>query len=512
MYGSGRAPEVADGAPRTIFEAVAATPDVIALVDAESQRSWRETAEDIARRANALMAVPGLGDGPVAVMGENSAETMLFYGAAAMAGIGAILVNWHLSSSEVRYLLEDGGAGAIWATDAYLPVAREAAETAGVTLLTQAPDGPWRQAVAAAHASLPAADRPMMPNLIYTSGTTGFPKGVAVPREPLASVCERIEQASAHHFWGLGAHLVAGPLYHSGPHGAVGLLLTGTTVVVPGRFDPAVFLEAVERYSIATSGMVPTHFVRLLSLPAERRAEADLSSLKMVTHTGSGCPESVKRAMIDWLGPILRENYGGSESGIISHIDSPEWLARPGSVGRLRPRFQAVVVGDGGKRCGSGEDGQLYFRDEKGLGIRYHNAAEKTAAAHLEPGVFTLGDVGHVDDEGYLYITGRNTDMVISGGVNIYPAECESLLMSHRAVDDVALFGIPDEEMVERLVGIVALTDGTVGEAALLDYARERIAHYKVPKELRVVAEVPRNPMGKLNKRELARRYLAAEL
>jgi long-chain acyl-CoA synthetase len=303
-----------------------------------------------------------------------------------------------------------------------------------------------------------------------------------------------------HHMNGLGPHLVSGPLYHAGPHAAVGLLLTGNPVTLVGRFEANAVLDAIEAQRIGTTLMVPTHLVRLLALPEERRRRADVSSLRMVALTGSTCPVPLKRAMIDWFGPVLREAYGGSESGIISYITSDDWLAHLGSVGRVSAPFRALVLDEHGSLCPPGQNGQLYFEDESGRGIRYYKDPDKTAAAHLKPGVFTLGDVGHVDTEGYLYVTGRITDMVISGGVNIYPAECERVLNTHPEVKEVALFGQPDDEMGERLVGLVATANPGVSADALIDYCRKAIAAYKVPKQLVVVSEIPRSAMGKVDK------------
>jgi long-chain acyl-CoA synthetase len=344
-------------------------------------------------------------------------------------------------------------------------------------------------------------------DLIYTSGTTGRPKGVEVPPSPISTIGDRLAIMLRHHMNGLGPHLVSGPLYHSGPHGAITLLLTGNPVTLVGRFEAGAVLDAIEADRIATSVMVPTHLVRLLALSEERRRRADVSSLRMIGLTGSICPVEVKKAIIEWFGPVLREAYGGSETPIISFIMSDEWLEHPGSVGRLSAPFRAVVLDEQGSPCPPGVDGQLYFEDESGRGIRYYKDPEKTAAAHLRPGVFTLGDVGHVDTEGYLYITGRVTDMVISGGVNIYPAECERVLYTHPAVKDVALFGQPNEEMGERLVGVVATSDPEVTAENLVDYCRKSIAAYKVPKKLVLVPEVPRSPMGKVDKAAAKRAF-----
>jgi long-chain acyl-CoA synthetase len=212
--------------------------------------------------------------------------------------------------------------------------------------------------------------------------------------------------------------------------------------------------------------------------------------------------------MIDWFGPVLLETYGASESGIVSRITSDEWLAHPGSVGQAVPPFHPLVLDESGSACPPGSEGVLHFVDDSGRGIRYYNDPEKTAAAHVVPGTFTLGDIGHVDEEGYLYISGRVTDMVISGGVNIYPAECERILAEHPSVSDVALFGVPDDEMGERLVGLVSLGDDATTPEMLIDFCRQSIAGYKVPRQLLVALEVPRSPMGKVDKNAARATYL----
>ncbi len=460
--------------------------------------------------SNALVEL-GLPRGTrLAVLGENSNETLLVYAAAVLAGVGAILVNNRLTTDEVQYLLDDGAAEAIWSSPETLPTATAAAGRRGLLVLADAANtGGWPSRVERASPIRPPGDLPATTDLIYTSGTTGRPKAVEFPNQSTPTVDDRLQSMARHHMAGLGPHLVVGPLYHAGPHGAVGLLLTGSPVVVTGRFDPDFVLDAIARHRIATSVMVPTHLIRLLGLSEQRRQGADVSSLRMISVTGSACPTTVKQAMIDWFGPLLLETYGASESGIVTRITSDEWLAHRGSVGRAVPPFHPLVLDEDGSPCPRGSDGVLYFVDDSGRGIRYHNDPEKTAAAHLVPGTFTLGDVGHVDEDGYVYITGRVTDMVISGGVNIYPAECERILADHPAVRDVALFGIPDDEMGERLVGVVSLEDARTTPDDLLAFCRESIAGYKVPRHLLVLPEVPRSPMGKVEKRSARDAYLA---
>ena len=283
----------------------------------------------------------------------------------------------------------------------------------------------------------------------------------------------------------------------------------GSPIILMGHFDAEEALTAIEAHGVATTVMVPTHLVRLLSLTEARRRRADVSSLRMVALTGAPCPLPVKKAMIEWFGPVLREAYGGSESGIISYITSEDWLSHPGSVGKVQAPFRPLVLDEGGAPCPPDRNGELYFEDATGRGIRYHNDPEKTGAAHLRPGVFTLGDTGHVDADGYLYITGRVTDMVISGGVNIYPAECERVLSSHPAVKDIAVFGRPDDDLGERLVGLVSTRDGDTTAERLISFCRRSLAAYKLPKQLVVVPEIPRTAMGKIDK-EAARELFAA--
>ena len=500
-----------------MLERAALEPDEPALIELSSSGSkraprtlsWSEVRIHTSAMSNDLLRQGFAPGARLAVLGDNSGDTVLVYASAVMAGTGAIYVNSQLTADEVEYVLRDGSAGAIWASPGHLAIAREAARRTGIPVLAGEDGAGWETALGTSEGEPPSTDLPATTDLIYTSGTTGTPKGVESPRDPCATVGEHLAVLARHHLAGKGPHLVAGPLYHAGPHAAVGLLLSGERVVVTGRFDADVVLDAIGRHGVATSVMVPTHLVRLLALPPDRRAAADVSTLRSVSLTGSSCAVPLKRSMIEWWGPVFREAYGGSESGIISYIGSEESMAHPGSVGRAQPPFRALVLDEQGAECPPGHDGILYFVDDTGRGIRYYNDPEKTAAAHVAPGTFTLGDIGHVDDEGYLYITGHASDMVISGGVNIYPAECERLLFHHPSVSDVALFGVPDREMGERLVGMVCSRDDGVTVEQLLEFCRHSIASYKVPRELLRVKEIPRNPMGKLDKNALRSAYVS---
>jgi long-chain acyl-CoA synthetase len=304
--------------------------------------------------------------------------------------------------------------------------------------------------------------------------------------------------------------MVVAPLHHIGGLGnPLTALLVGVGVVILPRFDAEEVLATIERNEIGSTVMVPTHFVRLLALPADTRESYDVSSLDRVGHTGASCPVAVKQAMIDWWGPVLVEAYGATEAGAVCVIESEEWLAHQGSIGRCVDGFRAVVVDDDGVELGVGEVGRLYFEDDEGVGIEYRNAPDKTAAAHLRPGVFTLGDVGYVDRDGYVFVTDRTVDMVISGGVNIYPAEAEHVLLSHPEVADVAVIGVPHAELGETPLALVEPLNAVCppNDHALIAWCRDRLAHYKCPTAIEIVPSIARSPMGKLDKRSLRAPY-----
>ena len=371
----------------------------------------------------------------------------------------------------------------------------------------------WLAGCPAHEAPLDAAPRP---NLLYTSGTTGRPKGTELPPTMFAggaTIAEHLEGLKANPFARYRTHLVVGPMYHTGPLSGMRLLVAGIPSVVLARFDAEGTLAAIDRYKTESAVMVPTHFVRLLALPEEVRARYDMSSMKSVAHTGAKCPVDVKRAMIEWWGPVFTDAYGASEVGTTCSITSGEWLEHPGSVGRCLPPFSARIYDDDGNLLGPNAEGRLFFVDSTGRGIIYPNDAEKTRAAHIEPGVFTLGEIGYVDADGYVFITDRFSDMVVSGGTNIYPAEAEQVLAKHPAVLDVACIGIPHPEMGEELKALVILNDpnNAPTPAQLIAYCRENLSTYKCPKTLDYVTDLGRNTMGKINKRTLRAPYWAGQ-
>ncbi len=494
----------------------------MALADENGIITWAELDPILNRATNALLAA-GLGpDQRIGVFAMNSAETVLAYLAGLHAGISSIPINFHLTADEVAYILKDAGAGILFVGPETTQVGLEAAARAGVrTVIGWRADAPgltrWDAFVASGADEEPPTDQPPRPYLHYTSGTTGRPKGAVTPptmfpaADTVAAFFRALRDQVA--LTAPGPGLAVGPLYHTGPLGSTRQLGGGKPLVTLRRFDPEAVLGAIERYRITSVLMVPTHFQRLLALPADVRAKYDVSSLVNVPHTGAACPQDVKRAMIDWFGPVLLEAYGGTESGTTNMITSAEWLQKPGSVGKTLPPFELVVIGDDGKELPAGGVGQLYFRDTTGRGILYHNDPEKTAAAHLRPGVFTLGEIGYVDDDGYVFITDRVSDMIVSGGVNIYPAEAELVLVRHLGVADVAVIGVPHETMGEEVKALIMARDiaHPPTPEELDAFARGQLAGFKCPRSYDFVADLGRNAMGKINKRNLRRPYWPTE-
>jgi long-chain acyl-CoA synthetase len=515
--------------PSLIAASIDATPDAVAVVDAAASRTWAELGSRVDALVAALRA-RGLAEGDsVVVMAGNQRETVEIALACLHAGWLLVPVNWHWVAPELAYVLRDAGAEAIVVGAEWTSVAGEALEG------FDGHDGP-RIRLAAGPGDPPngfdsfeavvAAGRGLEPGaecrggvMFYTSGTTGSPKGV---RGALAELGGPVE------IWSLIAasiadtlqvpptgavQLLCGPIYHSAQFvTSMAPLLSGARLVMQHRFDPAEVLTLVDGHGVTNAHLVPAQMVRLLRVDAALRESFDGSSLVAVFHGAAPCPESVKRSMIEWWGPIVWEYYGGTEGGFITVISPGEWLARPGSVGRPTPVVEVIVVDGDGRRLGPGEPGDLYFRNLMGSDFRYHNADEKTEAAHLEPGVGTLGDIGYLDDEGYLFLSDRRIDMIISGGVNIYPAEIESVLAAHPSVADCAVFGIPDDEMGERVMAVVVPVGsgapGGPGLAADLEtHCRRHLAGYKCPRRFEFADSLPRNEAGKLSKRVLRDPY-----
>ncbi|MFT5203007.1 MAG: long-chain acyl-CoA synthetase [Candidatus Aldehydirespiratoraceae bacterium] len=508
--------------PEFAAERAAAYPAENALVDDDRTFSWADLSDILNRTANNVLAADLGPQHRVAVFAENAAETALAHLGALLGGASAVPVNFHLTADEAAYILKDSGTAVLFVGPKTAERGIEAARQAGIETIVGWGDlpantasiTPWTDWLAAGSDEHPSLDIRPRPNLLYTSGTTGRPKGTELPPTMFAggdTMTAHLEGLRGARFANYGPHLVVGPMYHTGPLSGMRILVAGTSSVILSRFDAEATLAAIDQHKTRSSVMVPTHFVRLLALPDEVKAKYDVSSMELVAHTGAKCPEEVKRAMIDWWGPIFVESYGASEVGTTCSINSTDWLAHPGSVGRAVAPFEALVVDDDGQPVPPKTEGRLYFRDTTGRGVVYHNDPEKSAAAHLEPGVFTLGEIGYVDDDGFVFITDRFSDMVVSGGVNLYPAEAENIIIDHPGVADVACIGIPQAEMGEELRALVIRVAGSDESAdEILDYCRERLSTYKCPRSIDFVDDLGRNTMGKINKRALRAPYWAA--
>jgi long-chain acyl-CoA synthetase len=497
-----------------LFERASATPDGWALRgDGDSVATWAETADLVGRLASAIQAFDLGPARRVLVVARNHPATIVAHAAALLGEASSVPVNFHLTANEIEYIARESGARLVFVDSATEAATRAAVAASGATVVRLPDAGIAGDEVTAFVGGAPRIEldpvQRVIPNLLFTSGTTGRPKAVQLPPKTIGDspdLAGFTTHITAHRMASLGAHLVIGPLYHNGPLTSIRLLLAGVPVVVHGRFDAEGTLRAIEEHTIESSIMVPTHFVRMLGLDPDVRARCDVSSLRAVAHTGGACPVDVKRAMIEWWGPVLSESYGGTESGTVCSINSTDWLTHPGSVGRAVAPFEALVVDDDGNELPVDAEGRLYFRDTTGRGIVYEGDPQKTADAHLAPGVFTLGEIGKIDDDGFVYITDRFSDMVVSGGVNIYPAEAEQALVRHPDVLDAACIGVPDAEMGERMIALVQVRPGSsVTADDLIVWCRADLAGYKCPKELRFVDEVPRNPMGKIDKKTLKR-------
>ncbi|GIK36111.1 MAG: putative acyl-CoA ligase [Gammaproteobacteria bacterium] len=459
--------------------------------------------------------------GHVALFMENDLRFFEGIWAALRSGLYVTPINRYLTAEEAAYILNDCEAQLLVASGTLAGVARELPRLAPRCHTWLAINGAIDgyedyEAQLAAQPAQPLAAEPEGRFMLYSSGTTGRPKGILRPLSGLP-ISEGAAQLAGPQrtLWGFDEDTVflsTAPLYHSAPTGfGVAATVQGGTVVVMPRFEEIEALRAIERFRITHSQWVPTMFVRLLKRPLAERSGFDLSSHRVAVHGAAPCPVVVKQQMIEWWGPILYEYYSGSELHGLTHCDSREWLAHPGTVGKAVMGI-LHVCDEEGRELPPGESGLVYF-EQSGNPFEYHKDADKTRSArHPQHGNWSaLGDVGHVDADGFLYLTDRATFMIISGGVNIYPQEIEDRLVLHPAVADVAVFGVPDPEMGEAVKAVVQAAPGaTPGDALaaeLIGYAREHLAHYKCPRSIDFVDELPRLPTGKLYKRILRDRY-----
>jgi long-chain acyl-CoA synthetase len=453
----------------------------------------------------------------IALLTDNTPRAFEVYWAALRSGLYITTINRHLTPSEAAYIVNDCGARALVASAGVGGLAASVARdsTAVQVLLAGGGDVDGYESYEEALRGVsgdPLPSQPRGTDMLYSSGTTGRPRGIKPPL-PIGQVDEPgdLNSAVLVPLFGLDGdtvYLSPAPVYHAAPlrFGAT-VQSTGGTVVLMDHFEAADALAAIEKYRVSHSQWVPTMFVRMLKLHDEIRGGFDLSSHRVGVHAAAPCPIEVKRAMIDWWGPILHEYYSSTEANGFTAIDSEQWLRKPGSVGRALLGV-VHVCGDDGSELPAGEVGGIYFeRDELPFG--YHNDPEKTAAAQHShhPSWTTTGDIGYCDGDGFLYLTGRKAFTIISGGVNIYPQEIEDALALHPKVFDVAVIGVPDAEMGESVAAVVqpigSDVDRDVLAEELTEYLRERIARYKVPRSFRFVDELPRTPVGKVVKHQL---------
>lgn len=485
-----------------LFQAEA-RPDATAWTFAGATTNYETLATEVLKGAQALRRL-GLktGDG-IAVLAENHPDSLLLFWAAQTAGLYYTAISVQFQHREIEYILED--------CDAKLFVSsrgqREKDVTAPQALSLELES--WRDAIAGEGTGL-IADAAEGAEMLYSSGTTGNPKGVraARPGAPLGTVSELFRRRlELHAIDAETVYLSTAPLYHSAPLRYNNMVhRSGGRSVIMRRFDAAASLELIETESITHSQWVPTMFVRLLRLPESKRRAFDLSSHRYAIHAAAPCPVHVKEAMLDWWGPILYEYYSGTEGNGQTAIGPEEWLAHKGSVGR--PILGEVrITDDQGKVLGPGETGHVYFAG--GPRFEYYKDPRKTAGAYNAAGWSTLGDIGHVDGDGYLYLTDRASHMIITGGVNVYPREVEDVLLEHEAVQDAAVFGIPDAEFGEAVRAAVELVPGRqVAGEDLVHFCRDRLAHLKCPKAVDVQAALPRHQTGKLYKELLKKPFL----
>lgn len=496
------------------------TPDKPALVIAETGQTttYAELDERSLRLARVLADAGLVAGDVVALVSDNAPQAYEVYWAALRSGLYLTAVNHHLSADEAAYIVNDCGAKAMVVSGAKADLVGAMADKVDVPVrLAFAGDLPgcasYDEALARA-SNEPLANQPHGDDFLYSSGTTGRPKGIKIPLLPI-----QVDEPGYPYvmifggLFGYGpdtVYLSPAPVYHAAPLRYTGVIQAlGGTVVLMQHFDAENFLEAVQQYAVTDTQCVPTMFVRMLKLPEDVRTSYDTSSLKTVVHAAAPCPVDVKQQMIEWLGPVVHEYYASTEANGATYVGPQDWLAHPGTVGR--PLLGTPRICDPeGAELPAGEVGTIYFEREE-MPFSYHGDPARTASTqHPEhPNWSTVGDLGYLDDEGYLYLTDRKAFMVISGGVNIYPQEIEDVFSLHPAVLDIAVVGVPDEEMGERVVAFVQPAGNALPDlsAELTAYARERIAHFKVPREFVVTDDLPRTPTGKLVKQQLRDRY-----
>ena len=504
--------------------------DQPALIDEQGQCSWAELDGRVNRLIRVLRAAGVKPGDRLALFAGNSRAVFELMVAAHHAGIGYVPVNWHFTADELAHVMIDCGAQGLFTDSRFAATAAKALACAPqaatklricarVLSTDTTPPGfeDFEALIDAQPDDSDPDDQTLGGPMFYTSGTTGHPKGVvrvtSGPVPPIEAGKAMADGAAAALLLPPdGITLLAGPYYHSAQWSFSFLpMLAGLRVVMTQRFDAAQTLQLIDEHGVTNVHLVPTQFIRLLRLDPQVKKAFGGASLVRVWHGAAPCPAQAKREMIDWWGPCINEYYGSTEGAVVTGISSEQWLQRPGSVGRVLQMTDVFVLRDDGSPAPVGEQGTVYLRSRSGVGLLYHNDPDKTEAAHRGADLFTTGDVGWMDADGYLYLTDRKIDMIISGGVNIYPAEIEAVLATHPAVHDAAVIGVPNAEFGEEVKAIVQTVSGHEGDAALgealMQHCRAALAGYKVPRTIEFRGELPRTETGKLQKRLLRDAY-----
>lgn len=494
----------------------ARNPDKPALIEGDRVWSWTEF---VVRRNRLAHGLAGLGlkpGAPVIVYAENSLEHYLATVAARAAGLIPTPMNHRLVADEVAYILDHSDAAAVLVSDRFLPIleaVRARTPTVGHVILLGTERRPWaghlEDLLAAGDPHpVPAAGAGFASSIIYTGGTTGRPKGALRrgldPRD-LTDTLKAMDLMDPTHI-----HLVAGPLYHSAPGGfALYAHLVGSTVVIMPKFDPEEALAQIQRHRCSSTFMAPTLLKRIVDLPGPLRARYDVSSMRAIIMAAAPCPMNVKEAVVAYWGPVLYEFYGSSELGINTILRPEDLLRKPGSCGRAAPGKEIALLDDDGRPVPLGAPGELYVRRCPGILDEYYKDPEATARMRRGEW-YTVGDVAYTDADGFYYICDRKRDMIISAGVNIYPAEIEDVLHRHPKVLDAAVFGVPDDEWGERVHAAIHVRPGeTLTPEEIVAFCRPRLAGYKVPRQVSFHDVFPRDAAGKLIKRQLREPYWA---
>jgi long-chain acyl-CoA synthetase len=483
-------------------------PDAIAVHDIHGARTFAELNAN-ANRLVRMLRDHGLRPGdPIALLCSNRAEFIEVLLANLRGGFRLTPVNWHLTADEAAYVVNDCQAKALFAEVKFEAGLKASAEAPLLKLKVavggDAPGFLNYQDELARYDGSDIADPVLGNNMLYTSGTTGRPKGVY--RKALNALPFVLGAGRANYNYQTDVQLCSGPAYHAAPLGidiSTPLAQGVPVVFMDAKWDSHNVLKTIETYRVTHGHMVAIMFQRLLVVPPEARAGYDLSSLRYIVHGAAPCPPDVKKAMIDWLGPILYEYYAGSEGGGGFTITSQEWLKKPGSVGRRLTPESTRILDEEGNDVEQGIPGLLYFQTSPTNPFEYFNDPAKTASSHRD-GYFTLGDIGYLDEDDYLFLTGRTAECIISGGVNIYPQEIDNELIHHPAIEDSCAVGVPNVEWGEEVKVVITLNEGFTPSDELareiLDFARQRLAGFKVPRSVDFVDELPRSPAGKLQR------------